>query len=257
MKKMFLICTLITSICGCAVNTAPLTRDQVAAKVAVKVGYAGCNGCNMVRTYVAPRLYRQQFINDPDFHGWLDLNLQLASTNYNTAGHAQAYRIVAGVIANGGFQDAWMTHVPGDLQDRCPRDAEVVRGYHGFHTGNGIEFWLVKDDGTYAALGHVADSNGETIKNLECFNNVGSGASWTQMIDLPAKVIEDARRQNRAIRIFAGRALTKYESTSDGYNPVTVAHTVRKGLMLEFSPDYLDGFADGLKRLGAGTPVAQ
>jgi hypothetical protein len=77
------------------------------------------------------------------------------------------------------------------------------------------------------------------------------------MIDLPAKVIEDARRQNRAIRIFAGRALTKYESTSDGYNPVTVAHTVRKGLMLEFSPDYLGGFVDGLTRLGAGIPAVQ
>lgn len=111
MKKLFLVCALIASICGCAVNTVPLTRDQVAAKVAVKVGYAGCNGCNVVRTYVAPHLYWKQFVNDPDFHGWLDLNLQLVSTNYNTAGHAQAYRIVAGVIANGGFQDAWMTHV--------------------------------------------------------------------------------------------------------------------------------------------------
>ena len=257
MRKLFLICTLITSICGCAVNMAPLTRDQVAAKVAVKTGYAGCNGCNMVRTYVAPHMYWKQFVNNPDFHGWLDLNLQLASTNYNTADHAQAYRIVARVIANGGFQDAWMSHVPHDPQDRCPRDTEVVHGYHGFHTGNGIEFWLVKDDGTYVSLGDVADSNGETIKDLECFSNIGSGASWTQMIDLPAKAVEDVRRQNRAIRIFAGRALTRYESTSDGYNPATVAHTVRKGLMLEFSPDYLSGFEDGLKRLGAGTPAAQ
>lgn len=257
MKKLFLVCALITSICGCAVNTAPLTRDQVAAKVAVKVGYAGCNGCNMVRTYVAPRLYRQQFVNDPDFHGWLDLNLQLASTNYNTAGHAQAYRIVAGVIANGGFKDAWMTHVPGDPQDRCPSDAEVEHGYHGFHTGNGIEFWLVQDDGTYVPLGHVADSNGETIKDLECFSNVGNGASWTQMIAVPAKAVEEALSQNRGIRIFAGLALARYESTSDGYNPVAVAHTVRKGLMLEFSPDYLGGFEDGLKRLGAGTPAGQ
>jgi hypothetical protein len=257
MKKLFLVCALITSICGCAVNTASLTRDQIAAKVAVKMGYAGCNGCNMVRTYVAPRLYRQQFVNDPDFHGWLDLNLQLASTNYNTAGHTQEYRIVAGVIANGGFQDAWMTHVPGDPQDRCPGNAEVVRGDHGFHTGNGIEFWLVKDDGTYEPLGHVADSDGETIRDLECFSNVGSGASWTQMIDLPTSVVEAAWRQNRGIRIFVGRALTRYESTSDGYNPVAVAHTVRKGLMLEFSPDYLGGFEDGLKQLGDGALAAQ
>lgn len=257
MNKLLLVCTLITFIGGCAVNTAPLTRDQVAANVAVKAGYTGCNGCNMVRTYVAPHLYWKQFVNDPDFHGWLDLNLQLVSTNYNTAGHAQAYRIVAGVIANGGFRGAWMTHVPGDPQDRCPHDAEVVLGYHGFHTGNGIQFWLVKDDGTYVPLGHVADANGETIKDLECFNNVGTGASWTQMIDLPAKVVEDAWRQNRGIRIFAGRALTKYESTSDGYNPVTVAHTVRKGLMLEFSPDYLGGFVDGLKRQGARTSAAR
>lgn len=256
MNKLLVFCALITSICGCAVNTAPLTRDQVAAKVAVKTGYPGCNGCNMVRTYVAPRLYWKQFVNDPDFHGWLDLNLQLVSTNYNTA-DAQAYRIVAGVIANGGFKDAWMTHVPGDPQDRCPSDAEVVHGFHGFHTGNGIEFWLVQDDGTYVPLGHVADSNDETIKNLECFSNVGSGASWTQMIDLPAKVVDDAGRENHGIRIFAGRALTRYESTSDGYSPVTVAHMVRKGLMLEFSPDYLGGFADGLKRLGAGTPAAK
>ncbi|MCC8401875.1 hypothetical protein LJ655_08215 [Paraburkholderia sp. MMS20-SJTN17] len=256
MKKLFLVCALITSICGCAINTTPLTRDQVAAKVAVKTGYAGCNGCNMVRTYVAPHLYWKQFVNDPDFHGWLDLNLQLASTDYNIAGHAQAYRIVTGVIANGGFQDAWRTHVPLDPQDRCPSDAEVVRGYRGFHTGNGIEFWLVKDDGTYVPLGHVADSNGETIKDLECFSNVGSGASWTQMVDLPAKAVEDAWRQNRAIRIFAGRALTKYASTSDGYNPVTLAHTVRKGVLLEFSSDYVGGFADGLKRLGAAMPAA-
>lgn len=257
MKKLLLVCALITSICGCAVITAPLTRDQVAAKVAAKAGYPGCNGCNMVRTYVAPRLYWKQFVNDPEFHGWLDLNLRLASTNYNTAGHAQAYRIVAGVIASGGFQDTWMTHVPGDPQDRCPRDAEVVHGYHGFHTGNGIEFWLVKDNGTYVPLGHVADANGETIKDLECFSNVGSGASWTQMIDLPAKVVEDAERENHGIRIFAGRALMRYESTCDGYNPVMAAHPVRKGLMLELSPNYLGGFVDGLKRLGAGIPAAQ
>jgi hypothetical protein len=165
-------------------------------------------------------------------------------------------RIVAGVIANGGFQDAWMTHLLHDPQDRCPSDAEVVHGYHGFHTGNGIEFWLVKGDGTYVPLGHVADMNGETIRDLECFNIVGSGASWTQMINLPAKVVEDAWRQNRAIRIFAGRALTKYESTSDGYNLVTIGHTVRKGVLMEFSPDYVGGFADGLKRLGAAMPPA-
>lgn len=149
-----------------------------------------------------------------------------------------------------------MTHVPRDPQDRCPNDAEVERGYHGFHTGDGIEFWLVKDDGTYVPLGHVTDSNGETIKDLECFSNVGSGASWTQMVDLPVKAVEDAWRQNRAIRIFAGRALTKYESTSNGYNPVTVAHMVRKRVLMEFSPDYVGGFADGLKRLGAAIPAA-
>jgi hypothetical protein len=84
MKKLFLTCTLVSSICGCSVNTAPLTRDQVAAKVAVKVGYAGCKGCGMVKTYVVPHLNCEQFVHDPDFHGWLDLNLQMASTNYNT-----------------------------------------------------------------------------------------------------------------------------------------------------------------------------
>ena len=46
------------------------------------------------------------------------------------------------------------------------------------------------------------------------------------------------------------------ESTSDGYNPVTVAHTVRKGVLMEFSSDYVGGFADGLKRLGAAMPAA-
>jgi hypothetical protein len=256
MKKLFLACTLLVSICGCAINTAPLTRDEVAAKVVVTSGYNGCNGCNMVRTYAAPHLYWKQFVNDPDFHGWLDLNLQLVATNFNTAGHVQAYRIAASVIANGGFQDAWRTHVPTDPQDRCPSDAEVVHGYHGFHTGSGIDFWLVKDDGSYVPLGHVADMNGETIKNLECFNNVGSGASWNQTIELPAKVVEDALRQHRAIRLFAGRALPRYESTSNGYGAVTVEHTVRKGVLIEFSPDYVGGFVDGLKRLGAEVPAA-
>lgn len=256
MKKLFLTCALVSSIYGCAVNPAPLTREQVAAKVAVKAGYAGCNGCNTGKTYVAPHLYWKQFVNDPDFHGWLDLNLQLTSTNYNTTGRAQAYRIVAGVIASGGFQDAWMTHVGSDLQDRCPSDAEVVHGYHGFHTGKGIEFWLVKDDGTYMPLSHVADSNGETITNLECFSNLGRGASWTQMIDLPAQVVESARRQNRAIQIFAGRVLTRYVPASDGYNPVPEAHLVRKGVLMEFSPDYVGGFTDGLKRLGVVMPAA-
>jgi hypothetical protein len=51
--------------------------------------------------------------------------------------------------------------------------------------------------------------------------------------------------------------LTRYESASGGYNPVAVAHKVREGLMLEFSPDYLGGFADGLKRLGARASDAQ
>ncbi|MGF6510641.1 hypothetical protein [Paraburkholderia sp. 32] len=256
MKKFLFAASLagVIALSGCAVNTAPLTRDQVGAKVAVKAGYPGCNGCNMVRTYAAPQIYQQQFINDPDFHGWLDLNLQLVSTNYNTADHAQAYRIVAGVIVNGGFVDAWRTNHP---EERCPTDDEVVHGYHGFHAGQGIEFWLVKNDGTYEPLGHVADMNGETIKDLECFNNTGSGASWTQMINLPARVLEDAWRQNQPIRIFAGRALTRYESTSDGYKPVTVAHEVRKGLIFEFSPDYVGGFVDGLKRLGADTAAAR
>lgn len=256
MKKLLLAASLAGAIAmsGCAINTAPLTRDQVAAKVAVKAGYPGCNGCNMVRTYAGSQLYWKQFVNDPDFHGWLDLNLQLVSTNYNAAGHVQSYRIVAGVIANGGFQDAWRTNHP---EERCPTDAEVVQGYHGFHAGEGIEFWLVKDDGSYVPLGHAADMNGETIKNLECFKNVGSGASWIQMIDLPAQVVEEAYSQNRPIRIFAGRTLTKYESTSDGYKPVTVAHAVRKGLTFEFSPDYVGGFVDGLKRLGADTPAAR
>lgn len=256
MKKLLLAASLagVIALSGCAVNTTPLTREQVAAKVAVKTGYPGCNGCNMVRTYAAPQFYRQQFINDPDFHGWLDLNLQLASTNYNTAGHAQAYRIVAGVIVNGGFVDAWRTNHP---EERCPTDNEVVNGYHGFHEGRGIEFWLMKNDGTYEPLGHVSDMNGETIKNLECFNSTGSGASWTQMIALPVQEVEAAYSQNRPIRIFAGRALTKYESTSDGYKPVTVAHEVREGLIFEFSPDYVGGFVDGLKRLGADTAVAR
>lgn len=255
MKKLLLAASLagVIALSGCAVNTAPLTRDQVAAKVAIKTGYPGCKGCNLVRTYAAPQLYRQQFVNDPDFHGWLDLNLQLVSTNYNTADHAQAYRIVAAVIVNGGFVDTWRTNRP---EERCPTDNEVVHGYHGFHAGQGIEFWLVKSDGTYVSLDHVADLNGETIKNLECFNSTGSGASWTQMIDLPVRVLEDANSQNQPIRIFAGRTLTKYGSTSDGYKPVTVAHEVRKGLTFEFSPDYVDGFVDGLKRLGADTSAA-
>jgi len=192
-------------------------------------GYPGCNGCNMLRTYVAPRLYRQQFVNDPDFHGWLDLNVQLVSTNYNTAGRAQAFRIVAGVIANGGFQDAWMTHVPGDPQDRCPSDAEVVHGYHGFHRCNGIEFWLVGDDGTYVPLGHVADSNGETIKDLECFSNVGSGASWTEMIDIPAKVVEDGQRQNRAIRLQDENARLKTLIVELSLDRVTLQVIATKG----------------------------
>ena len=156
--------------------------------------------------------------------------------------------------ANGGFVDAWRTNHP---EERCPTDNEVVHGYHGFHAGQGIEFWLVKSGGTYVPLGHVADMNGETIKNLECFNSTGSGASWTQMIDLPATVLEDAYRQNQPVRIFAGKTLTNYESTSDGYKPVTVAHEVRKGLTFEFSPDYVGGFVDGLKRLGADTPAAR
>jgi hypothetical protein len=131
-----------------------------------------------------------------------------------------------------------------------------VHGYHGFHTGNGIEFWLVKDDGTYMQLGQVAGSNGEAIGNLEFFSNIGSGASWTQMIDLLTQVVDDARRQELPIRIFAGRALTKYESTSNGYNPEAVAHTVRKGVLMEFSHDYVGGFVDGLKRLGPTMPSA-
>ncbi|NPT35678.1 hypothetical protein [Paraburkholderia xenovorans] len=68
-------------------------------------------------------------INDPDFHGWLDLNLQLASTNYNTAGHAQAYRIVAGMIVNGGFVNAW----PG-LRGRFRRRPEAPWRRHGYRS---------------------------------------------------------------------------------------------------------------------------
>jgi hypothetical protein len=253
MKKLILACTLLASICGCAINTAPLTRDEVAAKVAVKQGYGGCNGCNLVKTYVAPNLPRNQLVNDPDFHGWLDLNLQLASTNYNTARHGQEYRIVAGVIANGGFQNAWKTTDPND---RCPTEYERQNNYHGHHYGAGIEFWLVKDDGSFEPLRHTADMNGETIKDLECFNNIGSGSSWTQLVDLPAKVVEDAYRENRGIRIFAGLALTKHEATSDGYSPVVVEHTVRKGELIELSPDGVGGFVDGLKRLGAEMPAA-
>ena len=68
MKKLLLAASLAGAIAmsGCAINTAPLTRDQVAAKVAVKAGYPGCNGCNMVRTYAGSQLYWKQFVNDPE-----------------------------------------------------------------------------------------------------------------------------------------------------------------------------------------------
>lgn len=118
MKKLLVVASLAGAIAlsGCAINTAPLTRDQVAAKVAIRVGCPGCNGCNMVRTYAAPQMYWKQFVNDPDFHGWLDMNLQLVSTNYNAAGHAQSLRISAIVIGHSGDRDQsgrWCCAVDG------------------------------------------------------------------------------------------------------------------------------------------------
>jgi hypothetical protein len=229
MKSLVFVGAIAALLYGCAAVNGPLTQDEVAGKVSVRAGYQGCRDCDQIKTYTGPMLNRSRHYAEPQFSGWLNLSVRMNSTNQGTAEHIQKYRLESRVIANGGF------HAAQPLANDT----------------SGVHYWLVLDDGTYAPLAPISAREG-----FECFSNIGSGCSWTDMVEIPTRTVEEAYKAHTGIRLFVGEELTQSSYSNDGYAPVRSQQTVRKGEIVELSPEYVGGFVGGLIRLGAAVPSA-
>jgi hypothetical protein len=103
----------------------------------------------------------------------------------------------------------------------------------------------------------VPNLKGERIANIQCFSNVGSGCSWDEYVDLPAKFVEDAYSKGEGLQLYAGVTRMDRVAGSDGYNPTASTAMVRLGEPIEFTNAYIGGFIDGLTRLNAEIPSSQ
>jgi len=115
----------------------------------------------------------------------------------------------------------------------------------------GVSYWVVDESGNKTFLS-AADRY-----RFECFSNIGSGCSWDQRVVLPTQLVDQAIHSHQGFKILVGINQDRVQMGSDGYSPTAIHTSIFRGMTINVTPEYLDGFIAGIETQGGVLPSAK
>jgi hypothetical protein len=221
MRTLGILGFMCIVLSGCAGPEA-LTQQQVKDNVTAQSGYPGCAACSKVKSFSSPIVINiSSRASEGSQSGWLNAKVQLVSTNY-TPQNLPKYRLRLEMVNNGIFQ-------------------------------SGVEVLIKDGSGKLKNLSIIPFAQDDH----DCFSNIGSGCSWTQVVELPTDAVQNAFDHQQGLSLFVGVEITRQVQSSDGYTPTRQRTQELVGKAFTVTTQALAGFIEGIQLQGGQLPSVE